>query len=149
MPEPWQPILDQINHPDLPTVYGPTLQAFFLNALLAPASLGGLKLSLLAADLLVLWLLTRHASAPRAAWFYALCPLVLFEVGFNAHAAILGDSPLLATCLVAARSDKLDTHAALLTGLLLGLAPAYLPFRFLGGGATDQAGLAAMALAWG
>lgn len=77
--------LNEINHPDLTTIYAPVTQLLFAAAAaIAPGSLVTLKLLLLLADgLLMLLLLAFGGKA--AAWFYGWCPLVVTEVGFHAH----------------------------------------------------------------
>lgn len=80
-----QDALDQINHPDLPTVYGPAPQvAFGLAAWLVAGELWVLKLGWLGVEMLAWWLLW-----PRLRWWGAVlllwCPLAVTEIGFAAH----------------------------------------------------------------
>ena len=85
LPGTFQRILDQVNYPDLPTIYGPTTQlAFLLAYLMAPGSLAPLQLLLIAVDLVLIRLLLSVAPA-RFALLYAWCPLVVKEVAFTAH----------------------------------------------------------------
>lgn len=85
LPGRFQEILDQINHPDVPTIYGPGCQfAFALSYWIAPGQLWPWKLLLLGADLLTLWWLRSMVSA-RHALLYAWCPLLIQETAFTAH----------------------------------------------------------------
>jgi alpha-1,6-mannosyltransferase len=97
VPEKFARLLDQINNPDLPTIYGPLCQiAFLASYIIAPGELWPLKLLLLAADLATLGLLLRH-TIPRHALLYAWCPLLLQETAFTAH-----PESLWIVCMVAA-----------------------------------------------
>lgn len=97
IPEKFARLLDQINNPDLSTIYGPVCQiAFLASYTIAPGELWPLKLLLLAADLAALWLLLRHTSA-RYALLYAWCPLLIQEIAFTAHPELLW-----IVCMVAA-----------------------------------------------
>ncbi len=89
VPEEFQRVLDQINHPDLPTIYGPVCETVFaLGAAVAPAKLWPVKLLLVAADLAVLALILRLAGTRRA-MLWGWCPLVVQEVSFTAHPDVL------------------------------------------------------------
>ena len=85
VPAAFHPILDRINHPDVPTIYGPLTEwAFRLCHAIAPARLWPWKLVLLGADLAVLLLLWSELN-PKGRLLLAWCPLSIFETGFNAH----------------------------------------------------------------
>ena len=87
-------LLDEINHPDQPTVYGPVCQfAFLLSYVIGPGELWPLKILLLAADLLTLVLLLR-LTTPRNALLYAWCPLLIQESAFSAHPELLWIAPM-------------------------------------------------------
>lgn len=121
LPEIFREVLDQVNYPDVPSVYGPLCQAGFgLAYLVAPGQLWPWKLLLLLADAaLVLLLLKGFGNSEgrvKAAYFAAWCPLSVFETGFNAHPDALGVT-LLVAAVVAWRS-----HPTRLTGVFLGLA---------------------------
>ena len=172
VPEPFRRLLDEINNPDAPTIYGPVCQfAFALSHLMAQAQLWPLKLILLAADLLSLALLLRLAP-PRHVLLYAWCPLLIQETAFSAHPdslwvlfmvaalhALATKRPVrLAVCCGLALATKffaliivpfLLAHVAWkhrLFALLVAIA-AYLPF-WLQGSIGDFAGLARMAGDW-
>jgi hypothetical protein len=90
LPEPFQEVLDHINYPDVPTIYGPVCQSAFLLAYwISPGSLWPLKLILLAADLVTLRLLL-NLTTPRNALLYGWCPLLIKETAFTAHPDSLG-----------------------------------------------------------
>ncbi|MFA5983841.1 MAG: hypothetical protein WC782_07465 [Methylococcaceae bacterium] len=79
------PALNQINHPDLATIYGPSFQLIFLVSYwLAPGQLWPLKLLLITADLLLIFVLLR-LTRPKLVLLYAWNPLVLKEIAFTAH----------------------------------------------------------------
>lgn len=95
VPEVFQDVLSRINHPDVPTIYGPLCQfVFLLGYWIAPAQLWPIKLLLIAADLAALWFLLRLV-APRQALLYAWCPLLVQETAFTAHPEILGIAPII------------------------------------------------------
>ncbi len=123
LPDSFAEILDHINYPSLPTVYGPVVQAGFLSSyLIAPAQVWPWKLILLAADaalLAALWKLgARCGSGFRPALFAAWCPLSVFETSFNAHPEALAVS-LLAWAVLAGKGSR-----PVLTGFLCAVAAA-------------------------
>lgn len=78
-------LLAQVNYPDVPTIYGPTLQyTFLLGHLLAPAQVWVLQILYALADMAMVMLLLRLASA-RWVLLYAFSPLVIKELAFTAH----------------------------------------------------------------
>ena len=172
VPAEFHPILDGINHPDVPTIYGPACQwVFRLCHFIAPGRLWPWKLVLLSANLMILAMLW-PGLGPRGRLLLGWCPLVIFETGFNAHPdgvaiALLvaswwlgrrghfGAAGALAGAAIAAkifalllvpfvlwRLGRRAWIAAAATGLAL-----YAPF-FLRGSAADFAGLRAMAAEW-
>ena len=85
VPAEFRAVLDRINHPDVPTVYGPLTEwAFRLSHAIAPARLWPWKLILIGAEAIVLALLWPVLGA-RGRLLLAWCPLAIFETGFNAH----------------------------------------------------------------
>ena len=77
--------LNELNNPDLTTIYSPVTQLLFAAvAAIAPGSLFTLKLFLLFSDLGILLLLLA-VGGQRTAWFYGWCPLVVAETAFHAH----------------------------------------------------------------
>ena len=95
----FQQILDQINYPDIPTIYAPVLQyVFLLNHLLFPGDVNGLQILFSMFNLGLIALLLRHAQ-PQAAMLYAWNPLVLKEIAFTAHPDGLGALLLFAAAL--------------------------------------------------
>jgi alpha-1,6-mannosyltransferase len=123
-----QRLLDGINHPDVPTIYGPVCQlAFVISYLIAPGQLWPLKLILIGADLGTMALLGRLISG-RKLLLYAWCPLLIKEVAFTAHPDILGIAFIVAAltvpwprtiaiCCALAVGTKI--FAAVIAGLLL------------------------------
>ena len=86
----WQTILDGINNPDLPTIYGPVLQyIFLLGFYIKSGAIWVIKLFFIAADIALIILLRRFISVPLLL-AYAWCPLLIKEVAFTAHPDIIG-----------------------------------------------------------
>ena len=85
-----QQLLNGINNPNLPTIYGPTNQYLFaFSHLLQPGSLLPLQILLIGFDLLLIWLLTKVADL-KYVFAYAWCPLTIKETAFSAHPDIIG-----------------------------------------------------------
>jgi hypothetical protein len=136
VPALFQGILDQINFPELPTIYGPVTQlAFLLGYGAAPGSVAALQVIFILFDLFTIGALLRLAP-PRAVLLYAWCPLVVKEVAFTAHPDGLAVFLVIAAVLLAKR-ERFHAAAALLAFgaaakvLALVLAPFVLrPFRW-------------------
>jgi alpha-1,6-mannosyltransferase len=113
----WEAVLlDRINYPNVPTVYGPVAQWFFgFCYWIGPGSLKTLQVGLALADLGVVVLLLRLAS-PAAVMLYAFSPLVVKEFAMSAHVDVLGVFFLVAA-VVAFRRERW-----LWVGVLLALA---------------------------
>jgi alpha-1,6-mannosyltransferase len=110
--------LNELNNPDLTTIYAPVTQLLFgAAAAIAPGSLLTLKLFLLLIDLAILLLLAAWGGR-AAAWFYGWCPLVVTENAFHAHPEAWGLLWLLAAWLCAERKRYLCAGA--LAGLAVG-----------------------------
>lgn len=119
LPAPWQDILSGINHPDIPTVYGPVLQALFALAHgLAPGQVGAIQALVLVVDLACIALLLRLGVGARWLLVYALHPMILKEAMASAHPDGLVALWLLLAMLTW-RSER-----RVCTGVLLGLAVA-------------------------
>ena len=172
VPADFRTVLDRINHPDVPTVYGPLTQwAFRLSHTLAPARLWPWKLLLLGAELalfVMLWPILPVRGRLLLAW----CPLAIFETGFNAHPDVLALALVVAAWWLGRRSlfaaagavaglaVATKIFAVLLVPFLLGrlgrrawLMAAVAGFALYGpfwlrGSAADLAGLRAMAGEW-
>ncbi len=172
VPPEFRAMLDRINHPDVPTIYGPALQwAFRLCHAIAPGQLWPWKLVQLAAELALIALLWRGLPV-RGRLLLAWCPLAIFEIGFNVHPDVLAIAPLVAAWWLGRRGWIVAAGAAM--GLALAakifavlLAPfvlwrlgwrawlaaaavvvaCYAPF-WLRGSAADLAGLRAIAAEW-
>lgn len=115
VPQKLQAILDGINHPDVPTIYGPVCQALFLISYwIAPGELWPLKLMLIAADLATIALMGRLVRG-RCLLLYAWCPLPIKEVAFTAHPDIVGIAFLLAALVI-----KRPRSVAMLCALAVG-----------------------------
>ena len=167
----FQGVLDGINYPELPTIYGPTTQlVFLLGYWLQPASVTALQAILIAVDLATVALLLRLAPTVNV-MLYAWCPLVVKEIAFTAHpdgagvclllvGVVLARSrrwPGAAVCLGLAAGAK--TFGLVLAPLVLAgarvrhwfllgatLAALYGPFVLRGG--TDIASLQVFAREW-
>lgn len=125
VPAQMRDILEWVNYPQYPTIYGPVLQIIFaISALFAGTNELGLRLLFAAASLLTSWLLLRKYSPDRVALF-AWNPLVVVEstlhlhpdifLGLTLFAAVLAGRrhPFLAGCVLAvAAGVKLVALAA-------------------------------------
>lgn len=90
VPEVMQAALSGVNHPDIPSVYGPALQALFaLSYAISPGALWPLKVFLALGLLLTLLALAQARVAPRWAMVFALHPLVIKESVVSAHLDVL------------------------------------------------------------
>ncbi len=127
--EQFQRILDGINYPELPTIYGPVTQLVFLGGYgLAPGSVTALQGIMIVFDLMTIVLLLRLAS-PSAVLLYAWSPLVIKEIAFTAHPDIVAVF-LVLVAIVLARKDKIY-GAAIFLALAVGakiLALLVIPF---------------------
>lgn len=113
----WQAILNGINNPDVPTIYGPTLQYLFaVGYLLAPARLIGIQVLLATVDMGALMLLMRAQVPARYLLAYAVHPLVVSQGIVSAHP----DS--LVGCFVLASLMAWRSHRSVQAGAWLGLA---------------------------
>jgi len=172
VPPEFRAVLDRINHPEVPTVYGPLTQwAFRLSHVLAPAQLWPWKLILFGAELAILALLWPVLPA-RGRLLLAWCPLAIFETGFNVHPDIFALALLIgawwlgrnswprAAGVAAGLAIAAKVFALLLVPFVLwrlgwrawaaafaALFALYAPF-WLRGSAADLAGLRAMAGEW-
>ncbi|MEO7600234.1 MAG: hypothetical protein ABIV50_14970, partial [Opitutus sp.] len=96
VPIEFQAILTRINHPDVPTIYGPLTEwTFRICHAIAPGRLWPWKLVLLGADVAVLLLLWSEVGV-RGRLLLASCPLAIFETGFNAHPDVLAIALIIA-----------------------------------------------------
>ena len=171
VPATFQRVLDQINHPDIPTIYGPVAEfVFLLGYLVAPGSLFPIQLILIGVDVLLIRLLISIAPS-RFVLLYAWCPLVIKEIAFTAHPDGLGVCLLMAAIVL--RHREQTTAAAACLALAVGakvfalllvpfvlaragpraalvfvamLAVVYAPFVIQGG--TDMSALAVFAASW-
>jgi hypothetical protein len=172
IPIEFREILDRVNHPDVPTIYGPVCQwAFRLSYAIAPGQLWPWKLILLGSEIALLWLLWPRLET-RGRLLLAWCPLAVFETGFNAHPDTLAIALLIAALCAARRQQA--TLAAVTIGLAVAakifavllvpfvllplgrrawliaggcVALLYAPF-WLNGSAADVGGLHVMAQHW-
>ena len=176
LPPTFAAILDQINYPDVPTIYGPIFQLGFLfGYLVTPSALWPWKLLLFGADVVLMITLRRFGRGDlgaRAAAFAAWCPLSIFETAFNAHPDALAVS--LMTIAIVARESNRDGWLGVWCGAAVGakilalllvpfllwrrrwtawtgftaiIAVCYAPF-WLQGSAADLAGLRVFASEW-
>ena len=113
VPDQFQRILDGINYPELPTIYGPVTQLIFLAGYgISPGSVTTLQGLMVMFDLMAIGLLLRLAPAP-AVMLYAWNPLVIKEIAFTAHPDGIAVCLVLAA-IVLSRRDRLHGAAACL-----------------------------------
>jgi hypothetical protein len=90
IPAQFYALLAQVNYPDVPTIYGPTLQYTFLLAhILASAQVWVLQVLYSLTDMAMILLLLRLANI-RWVLLYAWSPLVIKELAFTAHPDVVG-----------------------------------------------------------
>jgi hypothetical protein len=118
----FQDILNFINYPDIPTVYGPVLQLFFLAGYgIAPGSVGALQILNAVVVFATLVVLARCGAKPRWLLLYAISPLVLKEAVMTAHPDALTGLLALAAFVIGKRSSWMNGWQA---GMALGFAVA-------------------------
>lgn len=135
--ERWRDVLDQVNYPHVPTIYGPVNQAAFgLSHWIAPGALWPWKVILLLAEAAGWRAVCRVSAnfkvqnASRALLLVAWCPLAVFETGFNAHPDALGIALLLGALAVG--TIRTESRVTWLAGpALLALAVAAKVFALL------------------
>jgi alpha-1,6-mannosyltransferase len=148
LPEVFQSVLDQVNHPELRTVYGPVSQlGFAVSHLVAPGRLWPWKLILFAAELTT-WIAWRGRLGRRGTLLITWCPLAVAETAFNAHPEALGIALL--SWGLASRSAAVSGACLALSGgaKALGwlLAPVFLARRGIVAWSAFAATLAAVYL---
>jgi len=124
---PGAPDVARIEHANVPTIYPPGAQALFAAGAAIGPGLYGIKILLVAADLLVIVtlrsLLRARGLSPARALIYAWNPLAITETAWSGHlesAAIL--CVLLAAGAVVRKKDVRAT-VALSAGVLVKIAP--------------------------
>jgi len=108
----------QINHAEVPTIYPPYAQLFFLLAS-AGGSLVAWRLLLLLAEIVTLHSLLEIDHSNRLAVLYATCPMVLVEGFWSAHVEVVAVT-FLVTSLAAMRRGS-EKRAAVLAGIAVGI----------------------------
>jgi len=97
-------LLDDVNHPAIPTIYGPTLQWIYRGAhALAGTALWPIQVAMALGSLMLLWLIAPRAS-PLALAFLAWHPLLIKEFAFTAHPDAFAVALVVAAELVRRRS---------------------------------------------
>ena len=120
-------LLDGINYPDVPTVYGPTAQWLFAASYwLSPGAIWPLQLLTALADIGIV-LLLRQLVALRWVVLYAWSPLLVKEFAFTAHIDVVG-AFLLFAAIVALHRVRV---AGIAVGVLLALAAGVKVFALL------------------
>ena len=125
-------LLDGINYPDLPTIYGPTNQYLFvLGYFVAPAELFPIKTALIAANVGIIWLLSRLANI-KFVLLYAWCPLVIYESIYAAHVELIGIALLIVACLCSSKGRTILAGSTLALALASKVfVLAFVPFILL------------------
>ncbi len=167
----FQRILEHVNYPDIPTIYGPTTQyAFLVGYFLKAGDVLSLQLIFVLFDLLLIRLLLAIVPA-RLVLLYAWCPLVIKEIAFTAHPDGFGVCLLIAAVILQQRNQLngaavflalsvgAKVFALLLVPFMLARAGLrhwlifmmtllllYLPFWLQGG--TEMIALSVFAQAW-
>jgi len=124
IPDAYQNLLNQINHPDIKTIYSPLLQySFWLSHWVFPADILGLKLIYSACNMAIIFILVKIVN-PRMLLLYAWNPLIIKEVAFTAHPDILGVMFIMAALYFFTKHPKKSA-------LCLGLSVCSKPFAWL------------------
>jgi alpha-1,6-mannosyltransferase len=110
--------LSALNNPDINTIYGPALQWLFaLAALVATGELWPIRVLWLMVDIALVCVLIKHVGTARA-MLYAMCPLVLHEIGVAMHPdGLIG--ALIFFAFVAIKKER-----AILAAIFIGCAAA-------------------------
>ncbi|MFT5089780.1 MAG: alpha-1,6-mannosyltransferase [Candidatus Latescibacterota bacterium] len=120
----------QINHREVPTIYPPLAQLFFLAAAAVREHPATIKLGLIAFDfalcLLLSRLLTLRQQDPRRVLLYAWHPLPLVEIAGSGHIDALGIFFLMLALYALVASRKKAAACALAAAFLSKLVPALL-----------------------
>jgi len=125
--------LSALNNPDIATIYGPALQWLFaLTATIAPGELWPIRVLWLTVDMALVCVLVQHVGTTRA-MLYAMCPLVLHEIGVAMHPdGLIG--ALIFFAFVAIKKER-----AMMAAVFIGCAAAMkihallaLPFLLIG-----------------
>ncbi|WP_341711810.1 hypothetical protein, partial [Erythrobacter sp.] len=107
VPTELRPILDGINNPELPTIYGPVLQAAFAGVFaLAGGNPLGLQLLFCGTNLAVIIMLLRRHPPGQVA-LYAWNPLVIADTGLHLHPDGLISAALMAALLAGRTRPRL------------------------------------------
>ncbi|MEM7099417.1 MAG: hypothetical protein AAF541_14230 [Pseudomonadota bacterium] len=121
VPEEMEHVLDGINYPGVPTVYGPTAQLLFAAAAwIAPGSVLPLQIFAALADCLVLLLLARMAHV-RWLLLYGWSFLLVKEFSFTAHIDVVG-AGLLLWALWLRNQDQSGFWVGFLVGVFAAMA---------------------------
>jgi alpha-1,6-mannosyltransferase len=100
VPTAMQAVLSGINNPEIPSIYGPVLQAVFaLCYVVAPAELWPLKCVLLLAEIAMLLMLRRSGISARWLMLWVLHPLIVKESAITAHPDMLLGGALFAAAM--------------------------------------------------
>jgi len=120
----------QINHREIPTIYPPLAQLFFLAAAAIRQDPATIKLGLLAFDLALCLLLVRllalRQQDPRRVLLYAWHPLPLVEIAGSGHIDALGTFFLMLALYALVATRKKAAACALAAAFLAKLVPALL-----------------------
>jgi hypothetical protein len=117
-------IYDNTRYRDVPTIYPPGAQAFYLlSYLIAPSNLVVLKSIFVLLDLItcgaLAYLLTRRGLDPRRVILYAWCPLPIAEFAMQGH---LDTIAILFSLLAVISNLSTKRGSRVLTGFLVGMA---------------------------
>lgn len=138
--ERFETVLDSVNYPGIPTIYGPSLQLVFgLSYKIAPGALWPLQCLFALADVAVLLALLKFVpigSRPHLiCWsLYAWSPLLIKEFATTAHPDILGVLFVIAAFVLFSAESSTESQKTkstlrlLLIGFLLALAVGVKPF---------------------
>lgn len=135
-----QTILGEINHPEVATIYGPTLQVIFaLSYWVAPGEIWPLQGLFLITTLVLVYELTLVAPL-RFVLLFAWSPLVIKEVILTIHPDIVGVALLFTACILSKKGKQ--KLSAVVLAISIGAKVFAIPFvPFLLKGASSGAWL--------
>ncbi len=118
----------EIGHGEIPTVYPPAAQAFFMLITTLGPSMLGLRAGLICADLVVIWGIWRWAEVsgrvPQCAALYGFAPLAMMESAVGAHIDVLGAASMVLLALTLTQNRWFLSSLTLTVAIGVKLMPA-------------------------
>ncbi len=120
----YQNLLNQINYPDVKTIYSPLFQySFWVSHWLFPADITGLKILFSFCNIGIILILLKMVDA-KYVLLYAWNPLLIKEIAFTAHPDVVGVLFLMLAIFFISRRPKA-------AAIFLGISVCSKPFAWL------------------